>query len=205
MKLKLARQRMALRPTILLISMLAGTVASNASSITYDVNRTVGPGSVMGTIETDGTTTGSLAAVNILDWNLHLDNGLGDTYDLTGPASGNNSVVYVSGADVTATTTDLFFNFSGGDGGSFLFQTGLFSGNTYYCDGASSNFACLQGESVVPTSIFGSYQNVALSGNVIIGTVPGTNSVPEPETYGLTLAGFGLLVLMRNGFVFSRR
>jgi len=45
-----------------------------SADITYDVDQTVGIGSVKGFIETDGTT-GVLGASNILNWNLLLNDG----------------------------------------------------------------------------------------------------------------------------------
>jgi hypothetical protein len=50
------------------------------------------------------------------------------TWDLTSPASGNDSAVRIVGSDVRASPAQLLFNFSGGDNGYLLFQTGLFSG-----------------------------------------------------------------------------
>ena len=171
-----------------------GAVAANASNITYNVNRTIGAGSVTGTITTDGAT-GTLSQADIVDWNLVLFTPVQGSFTLDGPLSGNNSVVYEQGADLTATTTQLLFDFSGGDGGLFAFQQGLFSGNHYYCDGTPGNFACAQGESVVPISVFQSgWINVPQSGNQVIGTAGGS-STPEPGTLALlgsgALAAFG--------------
>ena len=66
---------------------------------------------------------------------------------------------------------------------------GLFSGNHYYC-AATQLGACYQGESVVPTSVGLSYQNVARSGNLVIGTAVG-GTVPEPGT--LMIFGSGIV------------
>ena len=54
--------------------------ARRASTITYNVDLTDGAASVTGFIETDGTI-GTLAQVNVLDWNLDLDDG-SSTWDL---------------------------------------------------------------------------------------------------------------------------
>ena len=178
MTMKFAGKCQARHLSFALVVMLLGAVVCNAS-ITYNVNRTIGAGSVTGFIQTDGTTPGPLFAGNILNWDLTLTDPSA-TFNI----NGGNSVVYIQGADVTASTTQLLFNFSGSDNGILLFQQGLFSGNHYYC-AATQLGACLQGETVTPISVFSSYQNVGRSGNVVIG------AVPEPGT--LLLMGSSLI------------
>lgn len=166
--------------------LLAG--AASAANITYAVNRTVGAGSVVGTITTDGTL-GVLSASDIVSFNLEL-NGVGASYNLVSPAN-----VYVSGVDLTATSHDLYFDFSGIDGGRFLLQHGPEDGHTYYCAAASSA-DCIAGESVVPVFYSdASSQIVPRSGEQVIGVV-----VPEPAAWATMLLGFSLL-----GAVLRRR
>src|ERR1019366_3589762 len=87
------------------MALLLSVVLCSAATITYDVNRTIGAGSVIGFVETDGTI-GVLSASNILDWNLVLNEGTNPTFDILGPLSGSNSVVGVVGADLSATATN---------------------------------------------------------------------------------------------------
>lgn len=144
--------------------------------------------SLTGFIETDGNT-GVLGAGDFVDWSLLLNDGT-NTYNLYGPLSGNNSSVYVSGIDTTATMTQLLFNFSGTDNGYLLFQygVGIHDGFHYYCDATFSGI-CLAGETVAP-AYYTQGQNVSRSGDVVIGTA----TVPEPGTCGLMLTGLGLLL-----------
>src|SRR5580704_4409413 len=90
------------------------------ADIIYNVSRTIGTGSVSGFIRTDGTI-GTLGGADFTDWNLLLTVGA-NTFDLTGPLSGNDSSVFVSGLDASATANDLLFNFSGPGSGYLLFQ-----------------------------------------------------------------------------------
>jgi len=184
MKTKFARDGRGRHAIFTLALMLLGAIVCNAAPITYTVNRTVGTGTVTGFIETDGTL-GVLNPANIVDWSLALVVGI-DNYTLTGPFSGNNSSVYGSGMDTTATPTQLLFNFSGTDNGYFLFQygVGIHNGYHYYCDATFSGI-CLQGETDAP-AYYTAGQNVSRSGNVVIGT-----AIPEPGT--AFLMGSGLL------------
>lgn len=160
-------------------AILLGPAAGDASPIVYQVNRIVGAGSVTGFIETDGSM-GVLNASNFVDWNLLLYDGT-STFDLTGPLSGNNSAMFVQGADVGAFGPVLLFNFSGVDNGVLMFEQGLFSGSRYYCDASQPFNYCLPGETV---DVVAGYQNVDNQGNVVIAS-----AVPESGTFTLIFAG----------------
>jgi hypothetical protein len=70
-----------------------------------------GPGAVTGFIETDGTT-GTLGPTNIVDWSLTVSNASIGPYTLTGPHSGNNSFLYLIGSDLSASASELDYNFA---------------------------------------------------------------------------------------------
>ena len=176
-----------------LLLILLGTAIAGATSITYNVNRGAGIGSISGFIETDGTI-GAIAAGNIVDWSLLLNDGT-TAYDLYSPVSGNNSSVDSNGSHITATSTQLLFNFSGTDNGYFRFQygVGIHNGN-HYCGNASFSGICLTGETIAP----GNYTQggfAAQSRDVVIAM-----ALPEPSS--LVLLGGGLLAAV---FAFRRK
>ncbi|MGA7237636.1 MAG: hypothetical protein WBY44_18265 [Bryobacteraceae bacterium] len=183
------------------------------ADITYDISRTIGTATVTGFIETDGNT-GTLAITDIVDWNLMLTNQ-GATLNLEGPLSGSNSVDSDSqlDSDLTASATDLLFDFGAANAGYLLFQrTGLFgSGEQYYCDAATNqSLVCAAGEEIVPVSIFdpATYANTgSLTGTVIIASIPAR--VPEPTALFLAstmlmLIGVGLSTRKRSARALSR-
>ena len=130
-----------------------------------------------------------------MDWNLLLFDGA-STFTLLGPLSGNNSALFVQGADTEAFGTFLLFNFSGIDNGIFLFQQGLFSSNHYYCDASQPGPCLFPGETVVPISVTDGYQNADLHGVMMIGNAAGT--APEPGSWALLLTGVGIVLSNRK-------
>lgn len=148
------------------------------ASILYTVNRTIGPGSVTGTITTDGTI-GTIFQENILAYDLTISDG-SQTSQLnkTLPKQGVNT----PGSQLTATATQLLFNFH---------QVG--SSYVYFYDDNSTNYWCLddgncagispgEGFRVGASEFLANYQGVQ-----VIGTAD-VQGVPEPTTAALVAA-----------------
>jgi hypothetical protein len=170
--------------TALGAALLLGAGEASAN-IVYAVDQTIGAGSVVGSVTTDGNT-GPLSASDFLSWNLQL-NGAGASFTITNLDSG--AAVYEQGSDVNATATAITFDFSAADNGFLVFQDGLFGGNHYWCNAASAS-ACFQGKTVTPGSVLdGTAIHVAETGVQIIAGSAAT--VPEPASWTLMLIGFG--------------
>jgi hypothetical protein len=158
-----------------------------ASNITYSINQIIGPGSEIGTITTDGTI-GTLSALNIVGFNLTLNDG-SNVVNLIWP----NAIISVNsnaccsggtpdGVDLTASASSLMFNYSGSDSGDFVIASSLGS----VCYTAVSNCWGPTGVGLYSVNGDGLSVYIAQSGNQIIG-----NAVPEPATWALMLLGFG--------------
>jgi hypothetical protein len=154
--------------------------AALASPITYEVDVVVGGGSVVGTVATNGGL-GALTPSDFIAWNLQLNGLNGATYVISSKDS--NAVVWGKGSDVTATSSQLLYNFGGN--GFLVFQDGKGSGRHYYCNSAV-NGACYQGISIVPNGYNDGTQDiVAMTGNDVFAT-----AVPELSTWAYMLFGF---------------
>lgn len=160
---------------------LFGSVAANA--VSYTVNLTVGPGSVTGNIDTDGTL-GVLATGNITDWNLLLNDGA-STLLLDGTT---NSQVLVAGDQFTATATGIFFNFSSnGPFAAVDFQNPTIGSSINYFCLNDAGGGCSSNPSAIGLRLSGASIGDPRQGVTLIGSVAG---VPEPGSWTLMIAGF---------------
>ena len=183
---------MKIRQTIAALAIALATLSVNsayASDIVYSVDQIIGPGSVTGTITTDGTI-GILSASDIVGFNLTLNDG-SNTANLSSGTVINNRDACCSGGvpnsvDLTASLTNLMFNYSGSDSG--YFEIGNSSGAICYTN--TSNCWGPTGVGLYSVDGDGRSVYIAQSGNQIIATaVP----VPEPSSWALMLLGAGLL------------
>jgi hypothetical protein len=172
-----------------MLSLVFGAASlCSAATITYNVAQTVGPGSVTGFIETDGTI-GVLGTSNILDFNLLLSDGTASVDDLR-----SNSVFEVIGSDLSATSTQLLFNFSGSDTGFVIFERGGFVGANFFCAATASatSFCDTAPPAAEILQVTGPLLTSPMSGTQVIASAAGA-SAPEPSTLGLLVAGIALL------------
>lgn len=111
----------SLAPIVSIAILLSVFTATSAKAEVWQVNRSTSGGvTVVGTIETDGTT-GALSADQFLNWNLVLTDQInGRTATLNGT---NSKIVIAGSAPVSVTANQLVVNLNN-DGDIFGFTTG---------------------------------------------------------------------------------
>ena len=122
--LEIVRKLKAISAVVGCVGLLGLPQAAHSAPIVYTVNQTIGAGSVVGTITTDGTL-GTLATVDVTGWNLLLNDGT-YTSSLLSSASGN--FVVVDGSALSASLSTLTYNYDAGGSADFYFGNSPFTG-----------------------------------------------------------------------------
>jgi PEP-CTERM motif len=162
--------------------------AQTHAAIIYNVNQTIGTGSVVGTVQTSGTI-GALAVADFTAWNLELTGGAGPSFTITNL----NSSVFIVGGNATATASNILFNYDTGANNYLLFQQIFLNGLTYWCNTSPGGAGCGGSVESVNALVSGSQQIAPRTGNLVIASVAIPGGVPEPANWALMLAGFGVV------------
>jgi len=184
----------------ILLTLSAAT--ANAASITYDVNRTIGDGTVTGFIETDGTL-GDLFATNISDWSLTLTapdpNNTGGVISDTISKSNSDSVFIVGPLNttaVTATSTQLLYDFTASADSTYMLFFGATSPNLNWCLETTNCNSDGLGSMEYISYIDSSGNKVVLSSVDHTGEIVFANAAVIPVPAAVWLFGSGLIGLV---------
>lgn len=196
--------------SLVLLSLVLSAAHLCTGNIVYSVDLTIGTGTVTGDIVTDGTLGVfdqgiSGAGYPIVDWNLVLTSGTCSVQPcavtLLGPISdpGISSDFLNESNDLSATATQLLFNFSGADTPGYAYFQDHTDG-VCLLDSLQSRcfFASSPGGTQLVADSGTDYEYASLSGTQVIGTAEDTSS-PEPSTLALLGAGIALLGFRKLG------
>lgn len=158
--------------------------AAGAAPIRYQVDRTIGMGTVVGSITTDGQI-GTLTQSDILSWTFTLTdpNLAGGSPDTISSTNALQSAV--GGADLLASGTQITFNFDSTDAGGAIFQGADLNAWCFTNLGASCAGGP-QAEVLGFTTTGSGFERVPQTGTQVIARVA---TVPEPATLGLMALG----------------
>ena len=176
--------RFSLIISFVFVALIAPTVLK-ADNIAYTVNQTEGSFGVTGTVTTDGTI-GTLSSADIITWDLALNASPTITLD---PGT---SAVIVDGGALSASATQLTFNFTSGSNDNLQFNDS--SSSSWWHVVSQPPYAGYN--EIAELTGLGGSQYSYISGSQVIadGGVP--VSTPEPGTNSLLLVGIGMLGLM---------
>ena len=158
--------------------------ASGTNAATYVANRTVGAGSISFSLTTDDTI-GMLSVGNVVDYDITITNGANTINFKPGNAS-----IYVFGSALSATLTDLNFDYAGAAGSFLVFNRGAGIGDHYCFETSGCSGVYNQAESF-RVGQSGSFIGESRSGVQAIASVASVGGVPEPAAWALMMGGFG--------------
>lgn len=185
----------------LFVASLLALGAGNAQAITYVGTRTVGDSIAQLSITTDDTI-GTLARGNVYSWSITVTNGARTaTIWFDGDSEDGNSRLDFSGSALSATATDLKFNFDAAANSYLAFAINDAStpieayGSLWSVQTSGATTSFLRPEEVIRLGFVDSnpiYRNENRSGLVTLASIGGAGAVPEPATWAMMLAGFGM-------------
>jgi hypothetical protein len=179
---------------VLLAGLLIPAVSqSSAATITYTLTNDVldnagwGSGALTGTITTDGTI-GTLSSNNIINWAINIAYG---SYSNTITPASSAVGVYLPTIGLSATATDLLFQFSPQGYNDFAFSRVPENYSLYgdYVDWNGYSY----GNGQFASDLFASADGVSYGqtdGPQGLQTIAEVAAVPEPSTWAMMILGF---------------
>ena len=169
--------------TSLALLLLAFGTASgcSASTITYDVNLTIGDINITGDIATDGNL-GNISQGNVVDWNLLFNNGTSNI-DLTTADS-----YFSNQFDLSATATQLALTFPYGGNSGILSFDGNGAALDFGIEYIPRDGGYYLGYEYAKIGNDWQYSYADPGSTQVIGAVP-TSATPEPSSIFLLVSG----------------
>jgi len=169
----------------LAVSMLC-LAPSSAMAAVYAVDTAFLSYAARGTITTNGTV-GILGQSDVTGWNLVVSAG-----DVSRTLTQANSEFNLSGRALEASSSRLTFDFDNPAEAATAISFNDWSTSTFLCLSAPGQFSCGDPEKAIAIGVGDDFWFTEVSGVVTVGTAA-VAAVPETSTWGMMLAGFGML------------
>jgi hypothetical protein len=168
------------------MTLVALSLAAPATAASYVAKRAVGAGELDLRILTDDTR-GRLRAENILAWTISMTVA-GRSFTLTQ----DNSFVRISGDAFTANPDGMFFDFERDGTDSVAFESFDFGAGGYHLNNGFGNPIGAELIRTGPAAAFVSIARRDDFGVIALADVAPPLPIPEPASWALMVAGFGL-------------
>ena len=161
--------------------------ATSAQAVIYVADRTVAGGTISFSLTTDNTL-GVLTAANITNYAVTITSGLNvSTYNP------GNAALTIFGIALSATATDLNFNYNGAGNSFLVFNRGPGLGD-HYCFETNGCTGVLNSAESFRFGQNGLFQGEQRTGNQAIASIAAVAPrVPEPATWAMMMLGFGIV------------
>jgi hypothetical protein len=190
-----------------LLSLLTIGGGASATDLTYNVDLTIGSGTVIGAITTNGTL-GELSRADFASWSLTLTDasiiGMPETLTQSNSALtffGPSGATVSASPDMQASQSSITWNFGSNDGETFAFQLGgQQSGDAGLCGANAGSISC-DTEPADPALTIGDVNKsgntdfVKESGVATLATVAAPEIDPASAAGAMTLLLVGLTVM----------
>lgn len=190
-----------------LLSLLTIGGGASATDLTYNVDLTIGSGTVIGAITTNGTL-GELSRADFASWSLTLTDasiiGMPETLTQSNSALtffGPSGATVSASPDMQASQSSITWNFGSNDGETFAFQLGgQQSGDAGLCGANAGSISC-DTEPADPALTIGDVNKsgntdfVKESGVAVLATVAAPEIDPASAAGAMTLLLAGLTVM----------
>lgn len=167
--------------------------ANEANAATYLATRTVGTMTAQLSVTTDDTI-GVLTGANIVDWTIKLS-GQSRNATLEGYFGSENSRVEIKGTALSATATDLLFDFSLNSQAYMLFQVNdtsdISTFRSLYCVQTWNCYDQNHGEEIIGIGFLDAVHDTGAKTGVQV--LASTTPVPEPASWAMMIAGLGVV------------